>query len=414
MGSHGLGDEERTGFGRTPPLSRASGGADIVKRLGETASTLTTAALLTAEDAAGLVPDWAKLAARALEPNVFLDPWMALARLRHLPDRAGARILVARRGAERNLVGLSLLVRPRGTKLNPLPVLRTAELYAPLSTPLLDPEQPAETFSAMLAVLERAGTAGLVLPFAPADGPVAAAVRAAAALRGNPIAVLGRHRRAFLRSTLAGEDYLRTTLERRRRREAERQRRRLAELGRLETILARGEREVADAVERFLVLEASGWNGRAGTDLAAASGGAGYIREAALAGAREDAIRIASLTLDGRPIASGIVAVAGRRAFYVKTAYDEDFARHSPGLLLTLDLTAHLLDDAAIDDADSIAIADHPMIDRIWQERLAIESLMIGPRGQGPLFRTALAIEHTREWGREAAKNALARRRSGG
>jgi hypothetical protein len=90
--------------------------------------------------------------------------------------------------------------------------------------------------------------------------------------------------------------------------------------------------------------------------------------------------------------------VAGRRAFYIKTTYDEDLARFSPGLLLTLDLTAYLLDDPGIDDADSIAVADHPMIDRIWTERFPVASVLIatGP-GRGTLVRLAAKLEALRE-----------------
>lgn len=370
------------------------------------------ASLIGSDALPDLARDWSDLAGRAIEPNPFLSPAFGLARLRHLPDGRGARLLLAwsRRGGKRRLAGLSLLVPPRGRHLNPLPILRAAELYAPLSTPLLAPQAPAATVAAMLAALRRAGIAGLALPFLAEDGPAAAALHEAAAREGLPVVLLARHRRALLRSPLSGEAYLRGAIESRRRKEADRQRRRLSELGTLAFSVADAPSEVAPALERFLALEAAGWKGAAGTALAQAEGGAAYIREAAQAGG----LRIVTLAQNGRPVAAGLVAIAGRRAFYVKTAYDEALSRFSPGLLLTLDLTAHLLDDPRIDDANSVAAADHPMIDRIWTERLSVASLLVGTRpGGGAAFRLAASVEGRREDAIRLAKALRARRASG-
>lgn len=369
------------------------------------------AELLDADESAIPVSDWEALAARAIEPNVFLSPWMARARLRHLPDNAGARVAAAWRhaGGDRRLVGLMLLVRPRGRHYSPFPILRSAELYAPLSTPLLDPENPAESWSALLSALRRAGIVAAAMPFMSAGGPAFEALLFAQHRDGLPLASLESHHRAFLRSTLSGDDYIRTNIERRRRKEAGRQRRRLSDLGELRFSVARNEIDVAGALELFLELEAAGWKGRAGTDITSAPGAAPYFRQIARDGSQRDAFRVALLTLDGKPIAAGLVAIAGRRAFYVKTAYDEELARFSPGLLVTLDMTAHLLGDPSIEEADSVALADHPMIDRIWAQRLAISSILVGTRpGRDLSFNSALMIERARASGRDAVKSALA------
>ena len=269
------------------------------------------AELLDAGEAAVPAEAWEALAARAIEPNVFLASWMAQARLRHLPDQAGARIAAAWRhtGTEKRLAGLMLLVRPRGRHYNPFPILRSAELYAPLSTPLLDPESPDESWSALLAALRRAGIGAVAMPFMAVEGPAFGALLAARNRDGLPLAALESHRRAFLKSPLSGDDYLRTHLERRRRKEAGRQKRRLGDLGELRFSVARTGIDVAEALELFLALEAAGWKGRAGTDIAAAPGAAPYFREIAREGSRRDAFRVALLTLDGRPIAAGLVAI---------------------------------------------------------------------------------------------------------
>ena len=341
---------------------------------------------------------WRDLAGRALEPNAFYAPAMALAGLRHLAEGRGASVLRVWRkaGEERRLVGLLPLVRARGRVLNPLPIRRAAAIYGTLSTPLLDPDRPDETLAAMLDALAAAGVPGLLLSYRHEDGPVAAALAQATQRAGRAQVTLERHARAMLASRLGGAEYVRATLEPRRRKEADRQRRRLAESGRLALRIAREPAAVAAALESFLALESAGWKGRIGTDLVGA-GDAPFMRAAAAGMAERDAFRVAVLELDGRAIAAGLVAVAGRRAFYLKTAYDEAFARFSPGLLLTLDLTAHLLDDPDIDDADSIAVADHPMIDRVWTARFPVAAVLVSTGRPGPLFRAAVLAERLRE-----------------
>lgn len=365
------------------------------------------AELVPAEAALALEPHWRDLAARALEPNPFFGPARSLAAMRHLPEAGEERLALAWRGEgdTRRLVGLLPLVRPRGRFFNPFPIRRAPAHYGTLSTPLLDPDRPAETLAAMLRRLGDAGAAGVLLPFMSAEGPAAAALAAASAAAGLPIVRANLHRRALLRSPLPSRDYLRATLETRRRKELDRQRRRLAEEGRLVFALARSPDEVISALERFLELEAAGWKGRARTAMALDPGAAAFIRETVAAQGRAGAFRVATLAVDGRVIAAGLVELAGRRAFYLKIAHDEAYARFSPGLLLTAELTVHLLDDPEIDDADSLAVADHPMIERIWAERFAVESVLVATRpGGGASFRAAAGLEHRREEAWAAAK----------
>ena len=395
--------------GRTRPAPAGSAGDD-----GE-----HVVELLDGHAAAAIADQWRELAERSLEPNLFYGPSHTLAATRHLPGDARARVLAAwrRDGDGARLVGVLPLGVPRGRYLNPLPVLRAPDFYGTLSTPLVTADRADETLAAMLAELRRRGVRGVVLPFLHARGPVATALGDVAERAGLRTAVLGAHLRAILRSELPGAEYIRATLEPKRRKEADRQRRRLAEEGALTFAVARSEEEVSAVLDDFLALEAAGWKGEAGTDLRHVSGGEPFIREAARELARIGRFRIATLSLDGRTIAAGLVATAGRRAYYLKTAYNESFARFSPGFLLTLDLTSHLLDDSEIDDTDSIAVADHPMVDRIWTERFPVASVVIstGANG-GTLFSAAVAVERLRERAVErikAARAALARSRQG-
>ncbi len=80
-----------------------------------------------------------------------------------------------------------------------------------------------------------------------------------------------------------------------------------------------------------------------------------------------------------------------------KIAYDESFARFSPGVQVLVDLTERLLEDATVARADSCATPDHPMIDHIWRERLVLADrlIRIGPERSAD-FALACALEASR------------------
>ena len=64
---------------------------------------------------------------------------------------------------------------------------------------------------------------------------------------------------------------------------------------------------------------------------------------------------IVTLRAGETPVASAIVLRHQDRAFYFKLGVDERFAKFSPGVQLTLELTRHLCADPAIALADSTA-----------------------------------------------------------
>jgi CelD/BcsL family acetyltransferase involved in cellulose biosynthesis len=151
--------------------------------------------------------------------------------------------------------------------------------------------------------------------------------------------------------------------------ELRRQRNRLADLGPVEFAIARAPEEITPALETFLSLESRGWKGARGTALAQHDGDRCFIRDAVMALAVQGRAEIATLSHGGIPVACGLVLRHLRRAYFFKIAIDEAQARTSPGVQLTLDLTRHFCENTDIDDVDSTADADHPMIDHVWRGR---------------------------------------------
>jgi hypothetical protein len=179
--------------------------------------------------------------------------------------------------------------------------------------------------------------------------------------------------------------------------ELRRQRRRLGELGVLARRRLTEGPEIGAAIEAYLALEARGWKGRRGAAAQSSSATRTFLKEAVTALAAEGKARIDLLELASRPVAAAITLFSGGRAWFWKTAYDEDYARFSPGVQLALDLTEELGRDTEIALVDSCAVAGHPMIDHLWSDRLAIADWMM-PLGSvgGMELAAALAAEKIR------------------
>jgi hypothetical protein len=289
----------------------------------------------------------------------------------------------------------------------PLPVLvGWTHPYAPLGVPLVEAEAAEPVIAAWLAYLAgHADVPGLlVLPFVPEDGPFGAALTSILTRARMPAAPFNRHRRALLAPHSAERArYIEASLSGRRLKELRRLGRRLAEFGAL-LFTATAEPDAVDAaLDDFLMVEASGWKGAAGTAVLADTELCDFIRTALQGLAHEGKVAINRILIDGGAIAAAVTLRSGDAAWFWKIAYDERFARFSPGVLLTLALTENLLDDAAVACADSCATADHPMIDHIWRERLPLCDLMVALRPQAP-FWAAQRLESLRNAAIAAAK----------
>jgi len=327
---------------------------------------------------------WRELAARALEPNVFYEPAFALAAAPVFGRDVGA-MLVWSGTSPRRLLGFfpaRIETRRYGIKL---PVLvGWTHPFAPLGVPLVEREAAEPVIAAWLAYLSAAEALPglLLLPLLPADGPFAAALQAILRRAQIPAADFNRHHRALLAQNGDRSLYVERALGARKHKELRRIGRRLAESGALLFTAATEPSAVAVAAEDFLGLEASGWKGRAGTAAADHDKLGGFMRTALNGLAAEGKVSINRLLLDGQAIAAAIMLRSGRGAWFWKIAYDETFARFSPGVMLTVALTEELLDDFTIAQADSCATERHPMIDRVWRERLALCDRLIAARPQ--------------------------------
>lgn len=333
---------------------------------------------------------WAALAECAAEPNPFHEHWYLLPALRTLDPRGGVRI--ARLEVDGMLAGLLPVRLDNRYYRWPIPqwcswIHGNSFLGAPLVACGLE----RLFWRALLAKLDAQAGRGLFLHLSalPVDGPLWQALQAVLAEEpGRAAGVVHREERAMLCSTASPEAYLEASLSGKKRKELRRQFARLSELGEVRFERTRSDAGLEQWIAHFLALEHSGWKGSAGSALASHQGTARMFREALGGAALHHRLERLTLWLDGQPIAMLANFITPPGAYSYKTAFDERFARFSPGVLLQRENLA-LLDDGDLRWCDSCAAADHPMIDHIWRERRALGRVSIALGG--PLRRSMFA-----------------------
>ncbi|WEJ09538.1 GNAT family N-acetyltransferase [Sinorhizobium prairiense] len=323
------------------------------------------------------------LSNRAIEQNVFFTGRFLAPAMPRLEDRVIRLAVIRDQSEQRSRIRflMPFSIEKPGFSIGATIIRAWSNPFGPLGTPLLDAEDAAETISNLYEALA-APSAGLppvlVLPDIRLNGKFAQLARAVAIGENLPLTVTDTFSRPMLESLLDGPTYLREAVSPQRLRELKRQWNNLAKQGALAYNVARRPDEIRLRMEEFLVLEASGWKGRERSAMIMDRFRAAFAREAVNNLAEADCVRIHTLDLDGKAIATIVVLLMAGEAYAWKTAYDERYAKYSPGKLLVAELTEWHLDDANIIRSDSCAVPDHPVMSRLWQEREEMGTLVIG------------------------------------
>jgi CelD/BcsL family acetyltransferase involved in cellulose biosynthesis len=325
-----------------------------------------------------IVGPWTTLASRAIEPNVFLEPAFALPAAPALGKDVKVGLVWSQ--SSRELLGL-FPVRIQHWRYGlPLPVLTGwTHPYAPFGVPLVHREAAEPVISAWFdhIVDDRSLPPLVLMPFVCEDGAFTKRLDTVLARRGCASANFDRHQRALLAPTGDRAGYTHHAIATKQRRELARKWRRLEDIGATEIVRPREPDAVAAALDDFFRIEASGWKGRVGTAAAIDPCICRFMAEAVKQLVAQDQAAIRCLKVGGQSIAAAITLRSGASAWGWKVAYDEDFARFSPGVQLLVRLTDDMLSDPGIAHIDSTATANHPMIDHIWRERRTMSDRLI-------------------------------------
>ena len=338
------------------------------------------------------IPAWEELAEHALERNVFYEHWMLLPALQAYgagKDIGVALVLIdsdGNRPGAGSLAGLfplRLIPRFRNLKISALSLWQHPHCY--LGTPLVRADRAVECVSGLLQWLRRGASAKLLeLPWIAADGPF----RTLLLERCTDLGLTSWTTESFTRrlwrqaSNAAGGPGAAVSGALRRR--LRRHEKRLTESGRLEHVAMGPGEDIGRWIEEFLRVEASGWKGAGGSALACSESGRRYFTQITTAAFRRGRLLMLGLDYDGEPVARRCAFLAGDGSFAFKTAYDERFAHYSPGTILEIDSLLQLQGLGRVRWMDSCAAPDNALINRISNDRKAIDSLAIagGPLGE--------------------------------
>jgi hypothetical protein len=349
------------------------------------------------EGLAPFISLWQELADSACEPNVFYEPWMVLPALKAFPDENPEFYLIFSSGhgpnsADPQLSGLFPIQRRQRYKGFRTGVMTMWKyLYCCLCTPLIRKGHEANTINTLLeyCASEPKGAAILEWSYVSADGPFAYALCDVFYERGTTTFVDESWTRAAMKpnANSSPEEYLKNAISRKARKEYKRKDKRLSEQGRVEYVAIEAgkpheEIDLNTQLNNFLEIEAAGWKGKEGSAFACDPAHRTFFLEVTKAAYEHKCLSLTELRFDGQAIASKCDLISGGCGFAFKIAYDENFSRFSPGLLLELEGINEIHHNPNVTWMDSCAVRDHFMINRIWSERRMLQNIVIAT-GQG-------------------------------
>jgi CelD/BcsL family acetyltransferase involved in cellulose biosynthesis len=349
---------------------------------------MTTARIREKADFDAFMLPWKRLAGQSLSPAGLNSPEMILPLLKNIK---GAELAVVVQGKE---LLFALPVQKRralsSNWITPLTVI---------GTPHLDKEFPAASLITFIN--------GLQQPLLLHSVSMKGCLWDCLGTRDVQFSVLNTWARAGLKPVGTFESWMESNFSPKRRKEYRRLGNRLAEQGDY-TALTFSQGDDTDMwADELLALEAAGWKGKRGTALAADGNLQSALKEACQLLGAAGKLRFWKLTFNGKAIASMYAVVEGDQAWLGKIAYDESFAKFSPGVLLILHATEQLFAESHIKLIDSCAIPGHPMIENIWRDRIEVADVMIAPLTISKLrFAATKGAEQLRRTARNFARDA--------
>lgn len=358
---------------------------------GRDSINILTYAELHADSA--LLAEWDALAGRASEPNPFAERWYLDAALGALGSD-DIRIAVIRDDALIGIMPIAFQSRYAGLPISH--VQNWLNHNAFLGTPIIRKGTEQPFWTALLHALDSAPESGLFLHLAglATTGPVVAALTSVCKAEKRCFALVHHEERALLEHGLAPDAYWEENVRGKKRKELRRQHKRLAEEGVLTFERSDGSGGLDQWISDFLALEKAGWKGANRSALDCADETRNLFRNALMGAAAAGKLELLAHYLDGHPVAMLANFLTPPGAFSFKTAFDENYARYSPGVLLQIENLA-LLEHDGIDWCDSCAAQDHPMIDSLWSGRRTIGrySVAIGGKAKRTAFAALLTAE---------------------
>lgn len=342
-----------------------------------------TARWISVEDLLVRRTEWTRLSLESLEANPFYSPDLLAPAIALQAARGRVSLLIVEDQFKR-LVALFPLQRPAlRNGLFGLAWSLYRDPLTALTTPLVDRGASSAVIHATLdCLLKSAGL--LVFSMARTNGAFSTLLQTEVKRRGWRITEMTGYSRPILTHAGAAEG-IRTP------KSLQRRQRLLAAKESTEIVRIFGDDPRARAFfAKFVALEASGWKAGAGTSLAQNPQLRG-IFEGLLNPGRPTVPRILmeGLVSGDRALAMTVNLIVGRAGYTIKSAYDESYAKFSPGRLLDVATSELCAPGGPLDWFDSCAGPGHPLSE-LWPERDEFASLAIAMSPAGQLWMPVL------------------------
>jgi GNAT acetyltransferase-like protein len=366
------------------------------QRQASASRTMTVVFIKNFEMLEDYVQAWEDLAADALAPNPFYEPWMLLPALAGLAKGSDVRVVLVLTVDQGAPILCGVFPLERTARYKGLPIAAFSlwrHIYCALCTPLIRRECARECLDAFLDWLDsERGCSLMDFNLVSGDGPFHKLLSDCLEARGQTGIVSECQNRAVLRARANADTYLNAALRRDHRKDLRRKTRRLAELGTLEFDSLEFGGDVDTWIEEFLELEVSGWKGRNGGAFACNESSRNYFTTIAKAAFARDQMNLLALRLNGKPVAMKCNFTAMPGSFAFKIAFDESYGEYSPGVLLELENIKRFHAQGRVEWMDSCAVPDHSMICRLWLDRLEIQSVLVPTGIAGKSVVAALPV----------------------
>jgi CelD/BcsL family acetyltransferase involved in cellulose biosynthesis len=370
------------------PEAKNQWGSKVRKMPSGRPGATRTVVVRDVRDLEEFTPAWMELAKNAIDPNAFYEPWWLIPSLRHLdPQRKTLFVFIFAPDPDcptrpEKLCGMFPFELASNYRGLPSRVLRSLRpTYNRLCTPLVHSAFVPECVGTLLDWAEHSRESAPLVEFRfiTGEGRVAQELHQQISERHWTALQSDCTTRALFRPMSNADAYLGSALRGKHLKEFRRLEKRLGEGGPTEYRCLERQGDAAPWIASFLELESSGWKGQDGSSLASRTETCGFFREAALEAHRHGQLMMLGLFHRHRPIALKCNLVSGRGSVAFKIAFDEEYARYSPGMLLEIENLRRLHDMPEIAWMDSTAESRHFMINRLWIDRRTVETLVVSP-----------------------------------
>jgi CelD/BcsL family acetyltransferase involved in cellulose biosynthesis len=269
--------------------------------------------------------------------------------------------------------------------------------YAFLSTPVVDPAFAWEVMPAFFAAIRKNSSLPNVVSLKEMDADSAAYAAIEKTIADQHLAHLTLTH--TLRPTVTREKGVKTSGSTRKKLRQDWNR--LSALGKLEMVNERNAEATKIAFEEFLNLEKRSWTGEKGTAILCSERDTEFTRRLIGDLAAEGNASVAVLRLDGKTIAAQVLLYCGPTAFTWKIAFDGEFARYSPGVLVVDKMTEQLFAATDVEAIDSCSAQDSFMA-QIWTGRKAMVDMVVDV---SPKRSLVFGMEAARQYGYERLRD---------